>query len=274
MSLAELQAMFGRLCIDEAFREWFALAPDAAGAKYKLTRLEKSVLRELDLDSLRSFSRSLLSKYERSIETPFELSRILLKDRLNFLYSRYYDLHPPQPGVSREVWSVSFGNFLLQTLAADGEASTLARDVCRYECAVNELRVLSVPQWDRPARDDNSIGEARVYLAPGTLVRRFDHDIPAIAISLLRDPNIASSIQPKVTTVVFRKPSNTIPPQMFYVSEGTADLLEMCADGIEFADLRNAFIGDQLDPDPYTEIDHAVENALSAGLIVATNIIR
>ncbi|MGP3931784.1 glycosyltransferase [Nonomuraea sp. KM88] len=233
MTMAETQAALARLYVDEAFRGWFAHAPEEALRKYELTEPEKDTLKAIDKKMVDLFAQTLRDKRRGRLVATFPLtSRVCGREVVGRYFERYYDLHPAQPNMLVAEHAMAFGRFLVDCIAVTASLPSYATDLCRYEQAMSEMRLTPLPTDDLllldavPPEGANVAPEARPVLAPGIRVLRFDYDIPSIADAVERGEAPESARRTPVVLVMRVLPQGL--PEAFRVNEATAALLDLC----------------------------------------------
>lgn len=98
MSVAEMQAAFARLSVDDAFRHWFELAPEAALSRYGLTDQERESLSSVNHKMLALFAETLKDKRRSKVLSFFPLSMGVGEELVRRYFDRFYDLRPVEPG--------------------------------------------------------------------------------------------------------------------------------------------------------------------------------
>jgi hypothetical protein len=247
MTAAELQAAAARLYVDEAFREWFMLAPARATARYELTAAERDLLTSLDRDKLAWHCDRLRDRQCRLVKSAYPLTARVLDDEVARYSGRFYDLGTLAPGKSERDYVILFGQFLHDSLGASPSVVPYDADLCRYELLINELTTY---QWTKLRRCDESHGTLSDDAYPALLshvrLGHFEFDIPAI-VDALQTNRAAKSCYPKPTSIVFRaKPESTF-PELLRISGPLARVLDRCTGDHTIGGLRDA-LGDAAVP--------------------------
>jgi glycosyltransferase involved in cell wall biosynthesis len=237
VTMAETQAALGRLYVDEAFRGWFAHAPDEALRTYSLTDSEKDMLKAVDQKMVALFARSLRQKRRERIPQSLPLvAKVYGTELLLHYFDRYYDLHPAQPNHAFAEQLLWFSRYLVECLALEPSAPPHAADIARYEVALTEKRLTSVPgddltliRWsagDSAEQKTSFVENDRPMLAEGVSVLRFAHDVPAILADIEQDA-LAAEYPQKATALVVRSVPHAS-PEILRVNPATASLLDLC----------------------------------------------
>jgi hypothetical protein len=134
MSMAEFQAVLGRIYIDEALRALLRLAPAQALAGYHLTEAETRALLGIDHDQLEHFCAGLRGKKLSHIADTYAAAFRLCPEICTFYFRRYYGMRPRMPQEHPSVYTYDFGVFLEDCLLAEpvGELP-FAPDLVRFE---------------------------------------------------------------------------------------------------------------------------------------------
>ncbi|WP_166427280.1 PqqD family peptide modification chaperone [Nonomuraea mesophila] len=233
MTMAETQAALARLYVDEAFRGWFAHAPDEALRKYELTEPEKDTLKAIDKKMVALFAQTLRDKRRGRLVATFPLtSRVCGREIVGRYFERYYDLHPAQPNMLVAEHAMAFGRFLVDCIAITASLPSYATDLCQYEQTMSEMRLTPLPTDDlllldaAPPPDADVPPQARPVLAPGIRILRLDYDIPSIADAIERG-EAPQDARPTPVVLVMRVLPQGL-PEAFRVNEATAALLDLC----------------------------------------------
>ncbi len=243
MTAAELQAAAARLYVDEAFREWFMLAPARDTARYELAAAERDLLTSLDRGRLARHCDTLRDQQCRLVKTAYPLTARVLDEEVARYSGRFYDLGTLASGKSERDYIIQFGQFLHDSLAASPSVVPYDVDLCRYELLINELTTY---HWAKLSRCDESPGtlsaDAYPVLLSHVRIGHFDFDIPAI-VDALETNRAAESYYPKPISVVFRARPDSTFPELLRISDSLARVLDSCTGDLSIGELRDA-LGD------------------------------
>lgn len=231
MSVAEVQAALARLSVDEPFRRWFDLAPDAALSKYELDEGERAALRSVNRKMLELFAESLRDRRRLNVLRHFRLCRAVQEDRVRRYFDRFYDLRAVGPDVTSVELALAFGHYLAECFGAEHAAGALdggyLAELCRYEMMFLEIASRPLPSEDplaAPAPPPPP--PVNPTLCPGVRCVRFGYDMPALVAQIEQDA-AHLEVAAEVTHLVVR-PVPRAAPEAFKVSEATATLLSLC----------------------------------------------
>lgn len=230
MSTAELQACLARLYVDEPFLRLFELGDESVFEKYTLTPEERSVLADLDKESVKLFAKSLKGKRRKMFVGAYPGLFAMAPEAVRRYYERFYDIFPMTPDTTNFEAGQAFGKFMEQTCATDATLPSYARDLVKYERLrfwTRSREVTRAPA-EAPARFPEVGLDSRPWVPDHVEVHSFAFDPREVRAKVLEeeDPEIAG-LEP--VTLVFRRGSTAgRESKVFSISPDMLDLVELC----------------------------------------------
>lgn len=230
MSTAELQACLARLYVDEPFLRLFELGDESVFEKYRLTPEERSVLEDLDKESVKLFAKSLKGKRRKLFVGAYPGLFAMAPEAARRYYERFYDIFPMTPDTGNFDKSMAFGKFMEQTCSTDATLPSYARDLVRYE----RLRFWTRSREDVRERsaepgEPAELGlDSRPWVPDHVEVHSFALDPREVRAKILDDEDPETEgLEP--ITLVFRRGSTAgREPKVFSLSDDMLDLVELC----------------------------------------------
>ncbi len=227
MSTSELQACLGRIYADPVFRTLFFNDPDLTTSGYALRPEEHSALRELDKDAVENFASSLVAKRRGSMKRSYPLTFGLESTRIDQYFKRYCAMNRVGGRHIGREDAVQFGPFLEASLADPGDAPKYAAELVRFEWMCIQVQPTAgfmdmAPIAEIPA------DETMPYLAPGTQLEHFSHDVTAITQHLAGDEETVPPGIDQPTWIVWRPAGAIRQGLLTRINPPLAKLIRMC----------------------------------------------
>jgi hypothetical protein len=226
MSLIEMHSVLARLYVDEGFLQSFCAGPDQALERYDLTPREAAALAGIDRGAVRKYAASLRTKTRGRFEHAYRLLLTLDAAAFHKYYLRFYELRPIRPYETFHGPIVELGRFLERSFTDNSEVPPYAADLVRYQRLFHQARFEPRERRASPAAPAIDAG-ARLRVAPGVRVERFQYDMAALEEILLKGET-PGEVEPAACRVVFQSLPEMGRARKFQVSESTAGLLSLC----------------------------------------------
>ncbi|TCW85703.1 hypothetical protein C5O80_11125 [Burkholderia sp. SRS-46] len=248
VSMIEYQAFMNRLYTDDVFRQLNRLSPETAQSRYRLSDEEKALLRKIEHKAIEDFASSLKLKAMQKHAGLYPLTLAVVgKPRASEIFDRYYALNRPYPGETKLSLVNKFGQFLEDSLLADGDQDALACELVRFERVFNQLSLQPRPEDDfsHINRKDSALPDELsphmlVRLAGSTVIETFAYDVAAIAEQLRKHEEMGTPA-PRPTRVAFVVSPNEARPKVLKINEASYHLLNFARRKSLLADFLEKF---------------------------------
>lgn len=231
MSIGEMHACYGRLCVDDSFRKLFNIDAENVLRQYSLTSDEADALCSIDKTMLDFFASSLKSKRKKRLLRAYPMVFALLN--VDRYYQRYCQLYMSKPHTSSVQDAIDFGYFLEDSALQSEELPPYSADLVRFErlsyCTQLISNAATLPDEHRHLQDNFKISlSLRASLRGNVMMGSFQYDVTELE-QLMQTGFDCMSVSPTDSyAILFRAAHEGNEPVMFRINNPTKILLETC----------------------------------------------